>query len=263
MRAKKSLGQNFLKSRKALNQIVEAGNISKADTVLEIGPGKGVLTEQLVSLAGKVIAIEKDRELVPILQEKFKQEIKQGELELIEADILKFDLNNIKTKHYKLIANIPYYITGAIIEQFLSTPHQPETMVLLMQKEVAERIVARDSKESVLSIAVKAYGTPKIVAKVPAGAFIPAPKVDSAILLIQGISRDFFMDVDERAFFALVKNIFGKKRAQIGRSLGEYLSDKALAQQILSTINIASTTRPENIPLATWKKLTQTVQIQK
>ncbi len=125
MKAKKSLGQHFLKSEKALAQIVEAGNITDKDTVLEIGPGHGALTEKLLVHAGKVIAIEKDKELLPLLQEKFFSEIYKKKLELIEADILKFDPEKLGTSRYKLIANIPYYITGAIIEQFLSTSHQP------------------------------------------------------------------------------------------------------------------------------------------
>jgi 16S rRNA (adenine1518-N6/adenine1519-N6)-dimethyltransferase len=133
-------------------------------------------------------------------------------------------------------------------------------MVLVIQKEVAERIVARDKKESVLSIAVKAYGTPRIVAKVPAGAFVPAPKVDSAIISIEGISRDFFAQCDEQTFFKVLKFIFGKKRKQIGGSLSEFLSDRARAAAILDTIGIDPKTRPEDLILADWKHLTQALE---
>lgn len=263
MKAKKSLGQHFLKSEKALSQIIDAGDIHADDIVLEIGPGYGILTERLLKLSGKVIAIEKDRELIPVLAEKFAKEIAEKKIELIEADILKFNSTNhllLSTNSYKLIANIPYYITGAIIEQFLSASHQPQQMVLLMQKEVAERIVARDGKESVLSIAVKAYGTPRIIAKVPAGAFNPPPKVDSAILSIESISRDFFAGTDENIFFKLVKGIFGKKRKQIGGSLAEIIGDKAQAIGLLQTIAINPTARPETLRLSQWKALAQIAQ---
>ena len=196
MKAKKSLGQHFLKSEKALSQIVDASDPVADDIILEIGPGHGVLTERLLSFAGKVIAIEKDKDLIPVLEEKFAQEIASEKFLLIHDDILKVDIAtlHLPSSTYKLVANIPYYITGAIIEKFLSTPYLPERMVLLMQKEVAERIIARDKKESILSIAVKAYGTPKMVGKVPPGAFVPPPTVDSAILLIENISRDFFIN---------------------------------------------------------------------
>jgi 16S rRNA (adenine1518-N6/adenine1519-N6)-dimethyltransferase len=258
MYAKKSLGQHFLKSEKALSQIVAAGNIHADDLILEIGPGTGILTKGLLALAGKVVAVEKDRDLIAMLKETFAPEIARGRFDLIEGDILKFDPNTLelyKSNTYKLIANIPYYITGAIIEQFLSATKQPKQIVLLIQKEVAERIVARDKKESVLSIAVKAYGTPRIVSKVPAGAFTPAPKVDSAILSIENISRDFFAQCDERAFFKVLKFIFGKKRKQIRGSLGELLSNRAQAAAILDTIGIDPKTRPEDLVLDDWKRL--------
>jgi 16S rRNA (adenine1518-N6/adenine1519-N6)-dimethyltransferase len=262
MYAKKSLGQHWLKSEKALSQITAAGNITNTDTVLEIGPGQGVLTERLLKVAGKVIAIEKDRELIPVLQEKFNQEITLGKLELIEADILTFNPNTLKGD-YKLIANIPYYITGAIIEQFLSSKHQPLSMVLLMQKEVAERIVAKDGKESIYSIAVKAYGIPKIIDKVPAGAFNPPPKVDSAILYIYDISRSFFKDIDEALFFSVVKAVFGKKRKQIGGSLSDFLQNKDKAVAALLKSGISTTARPETLPLSTWKQLVEALQSEK
>ncbi len=215
MKAKKHLGQHFLKSESALSKIVDAADPTSDDIIVEIGPGTGALTKQLLFFSGKVIAIEKDRDLIPLLQETFASEIAEGKLDLIEQDILNFDptiLSFYKEHDYKLVANIPYYITGAIIEKFLSTPFQPTQMVVLIQKEVAERIIARDKKESILSIAVKAYGIPKIIAKVPPGAFVPPPTVDSAILSIEDITRDFFVDLDEALFFKVLKGVFGKKR---------------------------------------------------
>ncbi len=264
MKAKKHLGQHFLKSESALRKILEAGQVNTEDSILEIGPGTGALTDFLVGKSKKVIAIEKDRDLIPLLEEKYSKEIAGNGFELVEADILKFDPSLLSgrfdTPHYKLIANIPYYITGAIIEKFLSTPFQPTCMVVLIQKEVAERIIARDHKESILSIAVKAYGIPKLVAKVPPGAFVPPPSVDSAILSIEGITRDFFVDADEALFFKVLKGVFGKKRKQIGGSLAELLGNKEKTTLALEKSGIDGKTRPEDISLETWKKLTQALQ---
>ncbi|HTH93575.1 MAG TPA: 16S rRNA (adenine(1518)-N(6)/adenine(1519)-N(6))-dimethyltransferase RsmA [Candidatus Paceibacterota bacterium] len=261
MKAKKSLGQHFLTSKSALEKICQAGDIRNSDTILEIGPGTGVLTEGLLARAGKVIAVEKDTELIPLLEEKFSDELSSKKLTILQEDILNFDPSSRRSSllGYKVVANIPYYITGAIIEKFLSTENQPERMVLLIQKEVAERIVARDNKESILSIAVKAYGAPKIIAKVPAGAFNPPPKVDSAILSIENISRDFFTSTDETLFFKVMKGVFGKKRKQIGGTLAEILGNKDMARSDLAGAGIDPKTRPEDINLETWKKLTQAI----
>jgi 16S rRNA (adenine1518-N6/adenine1519-N6)-dimethyltransferase len=260
MKAKKSLGQHFLKSEKALRQIIDAGDIHADDIVLEIGPGHGVLTERLLKLAGKVIAIEKDRELIPLLEEKFAKEIQEGRLDIVEQDVLEFNPETLRfyNKTYKLIANIPYYITGAIIEQFLSTAYQPELMVLLMQKEVADRIVAKDKKEGILSIAVKAYGIPKIVGIVPPGAFAPAPTVDSAVLLIENISRDFFSGVNEALFFTILKTCFGQKRKQLGHTLA-LLYKKEVFLPLLETISLSPKIRPEELSKETWKLLSTTL----
>ncbi len=259
MKAKKSLGQHFLKSEKALGQIVDAADIAPTDFILEIGPGTGILTERLIGKAQKVLAIEKDRDMIAILEERFAAAITAGKLEIIEGDILKFDPSTLPKK-YKLVANIPYYITGAIIEQFLSTEYQPQSMVLLMQKEVADRIVARDGKQSVLSIAVRAYGKPKVIARVPAGAFNPPPKVDSAILYIECISRVFFTHTSEKLFFEIMKSLFGKKRKQIGGSLAEFLDDKDQALSVLAQIPLDPKTRPEELTLGEWGVVTQHVE---
>jgi len=269
MYAKKSLGQHFLRSEKALSQIIDAGDIKADDIVLEIGPGEGVLTERLLALSGKVIAIEKDRELIPKLTERFAEKIKSGKLILLNEDILKFNPTNyslLTTNSYKLIANIPYYITGAIFEKFLSSQNQPSIMVVLIQKEVAERIVTRNGKQSILSVAVKVYGEPKIVARVPRGAFAPAPTVDSAILSIENISRDFFtssavdeVNLDEDQFFSVLKAVFGKKRAQLGRSLGEYLKNKEKALEIIKSVGLDPKIRPEDMELLDWKNITRCI----
>lgn len=264
MKAKKHLGQHFLTSQKALFDMVSAGNIHKDDLILEIGPGKGVLTEKLLELAGKVVAIEKDAELIPLLKEKFAKELEGGRLIILQKDILKFDPKVLREykKPYKLIANIPYYITGAIIEQFLGADHQPERMVLLIQKEVAERIIARDQlsgnlggKQSILSIAVSTYGIPKIISKVPAGAFFPPPKVDSAIISIENISRVFFDNNSEKKFFEVLKFCFGKKRKQLLGSLSEYLGDRTKALSVLQKSEILERARPETLSKEDWKRL--------
>ncbi len=221
MKAKKALGQNFLKSGKALGDIVRAGNVSSNDIVLEIGPGKGALTEKLLETGAKVFAVEKDRDLIPFLTDKFANYIASGKLYLIEADILDFNPSHypLATNHYKLVGNIPYYITGAIIRKFLESDFQPTLAVFLVQKEVAERIVARDKKESILSLSVKAYGEPKLVAKVPKRYFTPEPKVDSAVLLIDNINKKNFRNITEQDFFMIVKSAFGQKRKTMLKNL--------------------------------------------
>lgn len=232
-RPKKSLGQNFLKSRLALRKIVEAGEIKKENTILEIGPGKGILTEELLKYAKLVIAIEKDNQLFLLLQEKFKQEIESGSLLLLNEDILNFNASayGLKPSAYKIIANIPYNITGAILKKFLTEKNQPERMILMVQHEVAKRIMGRPGpasakasagkKESLLSISVKAYGEPKLVMKVPARYFSPAPKVDSAVIAITNISRRTFEEkgVSEEKFWEIVKAGFAHKRKKLSGNL--------------------------------------------
>ncbi len=271
-KAKKSLGQNFLKSESALRKIVETGEIKPDDVILEIGPGKGVLTKQLLGSSGKVLAVEKDRELVELLKEKFKKEIEEKKLILVEGDILEFEITNYELRNYKIIANIPYNITGAILKKFLTAEHpsgialrasQPESMVLLVQKEVAERIVARDSKESILSISVKAYGEPKMIMKVPKRYFSPAPKVDSAIISIKNISRKNFTPLlaeegvgggdsktFEEKFWEIVKTGFAHKRKKLASNL------KLLPKSINSIdLEALGNKRAEELSLSEWISL--------
>ena len=174
MRAKKSLGQNFLTSKAVARDIIEAASLSTQDTVLEIGPGKGFLTEELLKKAGRVIAIEKDNRLIEHLQEKFAEEVENKKLVIVHGDVLDFNIAQceLKSKKYTLVANIPYYITGQILRMFLESDLQPQKMILMVQKEVAQRIVARDNKESILSISVKAYGAPRYVKRFPRAIFL-------------------------------------------------------------------------------------------
>src|ERR1035437_7007846 len=229
MKAKKSLGQNFLKSEPALKRIVEAGEIKLDDIILEIGPGKGALTRKLLEKAGLVIVIEKDYELFGFLKMKFEKEISSGKLKLVNDDILEFNTSNynLETRTYKIIANIPYNITGAILKKFLTEKHQPLLMVLMVQHEVAKRIIASDKKESILSISVKAYGEPKMIMKVPARYFSPAPKVDSAVIAIKNISRKTFIEnkLDEKKFWELVHAGFAHKRKKLSNNLKTIIKD--------------------------------------
>jgi 16S rRNA (adenine1518-N6/adenine1519-N6)-dimethyltransferase len=257
-KAKKSMGQNFLKSQEALRKMCEVGEVNGKDTILEIGPGKGALTEKLLEKAGCVIAVEKDRELLEILKEKFANEIKNKKLILMEDDILDFEIKNysLKKGEYKIIANIPYNITGAIFKKFLSSDIQPERMVLLIQKEVEERIVASNSKESILSLSVKVYGTPKYIMKVHKRFFSPEPKVDSAIISITNISKENFKtEVEEKNFFDIIKAGFAHKRKVLRKNLETEQKTLKNIDNIFKKLNINPKARAEDVKLETWLEI--------
>lgn len=256
MRAKKSLGQNFLNSKTIARDIVRASQIAPTDTVLEVGPGKGFLTEEILKTGASVVAIEKDDRMIPLLSEKFADEIARGRFTLIHGDITEEIQGLPLEKPYKLIANIPYYLTGYILRVFLEMPQKPERMILMLQKEVADRIVARNKKESILSIAVKVYGTPRIVKKVPARYFTPAPKVDSAVITIENISgKNFKNNAEEKRFFEIVKAGFAHKRKQLAGNLKEIFGDDTLA--VLSRAGVQPNARAEDITLTDWLALTR------
>jgi 16S rRNA (adenine1518-N6/adenine1519-N6)-dimethyltransferase len=259
-RTKKSMGQNFLKSQEALRMMCSAGEVNSTDMILEIGPGKGALTEKLLEKAGCVIAIEKDRDLIEILKEKFVNEIKNKKLILIEGDILEFNLGEV-VLNFKVIANIPYNITGAIFKKFLSSDTQPERMVLLVQKEVAERIVARDGKESILSLSVKVYGNPKYMMKVHKRFFSPEPKVDSAIVAITNISKNNFKTKEEETrFFNVVKAGFAHKRKVLRKNLENmpYLEvGLPNIDKIFEKLGINPKTRAEDIKVEKWLQISR------
>lgn len=261
MFAKKSLGQNFLRSQSALQAMVDAGNIAASDTILEIGPGEGALTAHLLKTGAEIVCIEKDARLVPILKDKFYKEIESGQLKILEEDALKINPENL-FKKYKVISNIPYYITGEIIRKFLTENLQPEKMVLMVQKEVAERIVGNKKmpsdkpnklKESILSISVKAYSNPKYIKTVKAGSFVPAPKVDSAIISFENISKDFFIKnkIDEENFFKIVKAGFSHKRKRLFSNLKTHIDTNFTQKKCDLHKNI----RAEDLSLNDWANL--------
>jgi 16S rRNA (adenine1518-N6/adenine1519-N6)-dimethyltransferase len=255
---KKSLGQHFLKSKGALLAIRDALNPTATDLVVEIGPGEGALTEELLPFIGKLVALEKDQRLIPILQEKFAAEVATGKLEVIEGDALEFDPSTLR--HYTLsrfdymvVGNIPYYITGALFKKFLTAETQPSRLVFLVQKEVAERI-AREPKESLLSLSVKAYGTPKYIKTVPAGSFVPPPEVDSAILLIDEISRKNFENrAHEEKFFELLRAGFAHKRKLLKRNIEEVVGTRA--ETMLESVGVPQNARAEDVLLEKWLQL--------
>ena len=251
------LGQHFLTGLWAAHRLAEAVGVRPGETILEIGPGKGALTRELIATGGHVLAIEKDEMLAQGLSTTFAAEIESGALHVVTDDVRNFDPRSWKLEagSYVLAANIPYYITGEIIRQFLETSVQPRAMALLVQKEVANRIVARDGKESILSLSVKAYGTPKIVAKVSRGNFSPPPSVDSAILLIADISKNFFSSVSEKAFFKVVKAGFASKRKFLANNLGVFGKDEAL--RALDACGLLSNVRAEDVSLLKWRKLAE------
>jgi len=259
MKAKKSLGQNFLTSNKVVGDIINVSDIKADDVVLEIGPGKGILTQALLNSGKQVVAIEKDAELISSLKEKFAKEIADKRLTLIEGDILLVSLPDVIHGDYKVVANIPYYITGALFKMFLEkTDNQPKSITFLVQKEVAHRIVARDGKESILSMSIKAYGTPKCAEKVPARYFKPVPKVDSAILIVQDISKNNFKNISEESFFELVKAGFAHKRKLLQNNL-EVLYPKVVVQNKFKSCSVSLDARAEDLTLENWLCLSSNV----
>jgi len=252
MRAKQALGQNFLMHQATADRIADAAGLSSTDTVLEIGPGTGMLTRALLARAGKVIAIEADRELIPGLELTFSDEIGAKKLEIIAGDFRTLDLSTVPAS-YKVVANIPYYITGEIIRTLLTAKNKPLSVTLLVQREVAERI-AREPKESLLSLSVKAFGTPKYMFTVPRGAFRPAPKVDSAVLHIGNISSPFRDDSEEARFFEILHAGFAHKRKRLAKNL-ESVLPASDAAEALERAGVGKDARAEDVPLTAWESI--------
>lgn len=246
------LGQHFLTAHWAAVSLARSVGVRPGETIVEVGPGKGALTKELVTLDAPVVAIEKDAALIEKLSEMFASDLSSGRLRVVPADIRDVDAGSLGLADhlYVVAANIPYYITGEIIRQFLTAPAQPRAMALLIQKEVAQRITSK--KGSLLSLSVKAYGMPKIIEKVSKKCFSPAPSVDSAILLIDNISRDFFNDIDEAHFFAVLHAGFASKRKFVANNLG-VIYGKEKVMQAIAAARVDEKERAENVALAQWK----------
>ena len=239
------LGQNFLTSQTIAKKIADLDETNTRECI-EVGPGKGILTQHLLNKYKRVVAIEKDKDLFEELEIMFEWEIKNRKLVLINADALKQDFSKLTNKKYSIVSNIPYYITNLLIKKFLTQKNKPEKIVLLIQKEVAERI-ARDKKESVLSLSVKFYGTPKYEKTVKRNSFKPQPKVDSAILSISDL-KEVGKKLEER-FFQIVKQAFSKKRKKVLNNLKNLISEETLSPFIKNN------QRAEEIDLETWIKI--------
>lgn len=249
------MGQHFLNNPAVARALLDAANVEKGDIILEIGPGKGALTKEILARGARVVAVERDHSLVEKLNDIFKEPIAKKRLTVIEKDIRDFEAreHGLERGAYSLAANIPYYITGEIIRRFLSTEAQPRAMALLVQKEVAERITAKNGKESLLSLSVKAYGMPRFVKKITRGNFSPPPSVDSAIIVITDISRGFFAELPENAFFAVLRAGFAAKRKFLARNLSAFGKDRV--SRAFAECEIDGKTRAEDVPLETWRCL--------
>lgn len=263
---KKSLGQHFLTSNVVPKWMCDAAQVSVGDTVLEIGPGTGVLTKEILLRGATVIALEADIRAIEVLEQTFKQEIVDGRLHIHHTDVRTLDLSSIQeiTDHsFKVVANIPYYLSGLLFRNMLQSAIQPSNLVYLVQKEVAKRAtesVDKGGKESLLSLSVQAYGKPKYVKTVSKGHFSPSPKIDSAIILIEGIQRENFKQLEESYFFELLHIGFGQKRKQLLGNLSKNYSRDTLTH-IFSTLSIPLSTRAEDLSLTLWLKLSQALTV--
>lgn len=251
------LGQHFLNNPAIIKKIISHSAIKKDDTVLEIGPGEGVLTEKLCSEADRVLAIELDSKLEIVLREKLKD---RKNLEIIFDDILKVNLPKILTerkfKHYKLIANIPYYITSKIIRLFLETELQPQEMILMIQKEVAQRIAAKPGEMSVLAVSVQYYSEAEILFDVPRENFNPPPEVDSSVIKIFNLKKS--NPQKDKKFFQIVKAGFCARRKTLINNLSNSLHlDKKEVEQKLTSCQLSPQIRAQELSLEDWKKLVQ------
>lgn len=257
---KKSLGQHFLNSDYVPKKMCDAAKLVAGEVVFEIGPGTGVLTKEILARGARVIALEADLRAIEVLESHFSSEIAAGQLTIHHGDARTIDFAalGLKDKQYKVIANIPYYISGLLFRTVLESHIQPNTLVFLVQKEVAARI-CKDKKESLLSLGVKAYGAPTYICTVSKNHFTPPPRVDSAVVAISTISKEHFSTISEADFFAILHLGFGQKRKQLqGNLSAAYKKEDIL--KAMTIANIQPSARAEDIPLTSWLLLANALQ---
>jgi len=268
LQARKGLGQHFLVAEETLPHIIAAAELTAADIVMEIGPGLGVMTRELAGRAGWVVTVELDDRLAAVLKQTLAS---CRNVSVINRDILKIDPAALLQKQqkrfpaaigsplrYKVVANLPYYITSPVLRHFLEASLKPGLMVLMVQKEVAEAIAAEPGDMSVLSVSVQFYGRPEIISYVPARSFYPAPEVDSAILKVVLYDKPAVAVTDEESFFRLVRAGFSASRKQIANSLAQGLAlPKSEVLPLLAEAGIAPQRRAETLTLEEWARLCQ------
>ena len=253
LRPSKGLGQNFLVDKTALKRVIASADLSPEDIVVEIGPGLGVLTLELAKKAGKVIAIEKDSKMIEALKEtltSFKN------IEIIQEDVRKITNNQLPATNYKIVANLPFYLTAPVIRKFLEFGNPPELMTLIIQKEVAQRITAQPPKMNLLAVSVQLYAEPKIISYISKKSFWPQPEVDAAIIKLKTKSEKRKTDKD--LFFKIVKAGFSQPRKQLINNLSKKLkADKMKVKSWLWKNNIRPSQRAETLNIEDWINLTK------
>jgi 16S rRNA (adenine1518-N6/adenine1519-N6)-dimethyltransferase len=260
---RKSLGQNFLADQRALERIVEAAELGPEDIALEIGPGLGTLTRLLAERAGRVIAVELDQRLVEILSQTLaglpNVEIIHGDiLELNPADLLERQMTSLQ---YKVVANLPYYITSAILRHLLTATVRPKLMVVTVQLEVARRMTAQPGDMSLLAVSVQFYGRPRIVTRIKASAFYPSPQVDSAVVRIDLHSRPVVKVDDADSFFEVVRAGFAQRRKQLRNALAAELALPASeVAQALSRAGVNTKRRAQTLSIEEWARVWREMQ---
>ena len=251
----KSLGQHWLRDRDVLSHIADCAELTADDVVLEIGPGLGTLTSELLRRSHQVVAVEYDSELARKLPAQFPGK----NLQVIHSDILKFNLSDLPAG-YKVVANVPYYITSKIVQLLMTATNKPSVVVLLVQKEVAQRLAAEPGNMSILAISAQLFADVSLGDMVPARLFTPPPKVDSQVVIMTTRQTPFLTDVDEADFFRVVKAGFSSKRKKLRSSLAGGLKlPKDEIESILTLANISPDIRAEALSLDDWVRLTRVV----
>ncbi|HEV2412802.1 MAG TPA: 16S rRNA (adenine(1518)-N(6)/adenine(1519)-N(6))-dimethyltransferase RsmA [Candidatus Saccharimonadales bacterium] len=250
---KKSLGQHWLNDQESLKAIVRLAHVTKEDTILEIGPGPGSLTRLLAAQARHVVAVELDRDLAYVL----KARVDADNVEVVEQDILTFDLRRLPTG-YKVVANIPYYLTSKLIRTLLEAPNRPTIVVLLIQKEVAERLTAKPGSLSILGVSAQFYADVELGPIVPAGLFKPPPEVDSQVVALRLREAPLFSDITPKEYFRVVRAGFSEKRKKLRSSLSGGLAiSKDQADRLLESAHIRPDARAQELTLEEWAGLTR------